>query len=125
MPQFSLTTIYIPHLVHLPLDIPNNHEYWSNDFQNEPYDEPHEDRETQTHIRTTKPNNNKEITRILTQNVRGLPSENDTKLKSIKHQMKSKNWDAACLQETWRLEEDGFYVNGYHVFLQGSSTKTS
>ncbi len=39
--------------------------------------------------------------------------------------MKSKNWDAACLQETWQLEEDDFYIDGYHVFLQGSSTKTN
>jgi exonuclease III len=80
--------------------------------------EPHENRDTQAHIRTTKHNNNKEITRILTQDVRELPSENDTKLKSIIHQM-----DAACLQETWRLEKDDFYIDGYHVFLQGSSTK--
>ncbi len=36
--------------------------------------------------------------RILTQNVQGLPEEDDTKLKSIINQMKNENWDAACLQ---------------------------
>ncbi len=85
---------------HAPEYFPNNGEYWNYESE-EPYDEPYENRKIQTPTRTTKPNNNKEIMRILTQNVRGLPSENNTKLKSIIHQMKSKNWDAACLQETW------------------------
>jgi exonuclease III len=118
MPRFSFITINIPYLIHLLLNIsPTTTNTGIMIY------EPHENRETQTHIRTTKHTNNKEITRILTQDVRGLPSENDTKLKSIIHQMKSKNWDAACLQETWRLEKDDFYIDGYHVFLQGSSTK--
>ncbi len=37
--------------------------------------------------------------------------------------MKSNNWDAACLQETWRLDDEDLYINGYRIYLQGSSTK--
>jgi hypothetical protein len=123
-------TIYINHTQQTLLDplapeyIPNNGEYWNHESE-EPHDEPHDNRKIQTPTQTMKPNINKEITRILTQNVRGLPAENDTKLKLIIHQMKSKNWDAACLQENWQLEEDDFYIDGYRVFLQGSSTKTN
>jgi hypothetical protein len=64
--------------------------------------------------------------RILTQNVQGLPEEDDTKLKSIIHQMKAEDWDAACLQESWRLGSDDIYINDYHIFLfQSNSVKTN
>ncbi len=55
--------------------------------------------------------------RILTQNVQGLPEEDDTKLKSIINQMKNENWDAACLQETWRLGTDDLYIDDYHIYF--------
>jgi hypothetical protein len=61
--------------------------------------------------------------RILTQNVQGLPEDDDTKLKLVIKQMKNENWDAACLQETWRLRTDDLYINNYHIFFQGNSTK--
>jgi hypothetical protein len=63
--------------------------------------------------------------RILTQNVQGLPEENDTKLKSIINQMKNENWDVACLQETWRLGTNNLYIDDYHIYFQGNSTKTN
>ncbi len=50
-----------------------------------------------------KSNSRMNASRILTQNVWGLPEEDDTKLKSIINQMKNENWDAGFLQETWRL----------------------
>jgi hypothetical protein len=63
--------------------------------------------------------------RILTQNVQGLPEEDDTKLKSIINQMKNENWDAACLQETWRLGTNNLYIDDYHIYFQGNLTKTN
>jgi hypothetical protein len=68
-----------------------------------------------------KSNSRKSATRILTQNVRGLPEEDDTKLKSIIHHMKTEQWEAACLQETWRLGTDDFHIDGYHIIFQGNS----
>jgi hypothetical protein len=68
-------------------------------------------------------NSRMNASRILTQNVRGLPEEDDTKLKSIINQMKNENWDAACLQETWILGTDDLYIDNYHIFFQGNSTK--
>ena len=65
-------------------------------------------------------NSRKSATRILTQNVRGLPEEDDTKLKSIMPQMKTEQWEAACLQETWRLGTDNFHIDNYHIFFQGN-----
>ncbi len=44
-----------------------------------------------------KSNNRMNTSRILTQNMQGLPEEDDTKLKLIINQMKNENWDAACL----------------------------
>jgi hypothetical protein len=61
--------------------------------------------------------------RILTQNVQGLPEEDDTKLESIINQMKNENWDAACLQETWISGTDDLYSDDYHIFFQGNLTK--
>jgi hypothetical protein len=61
--------------------------------------------------------------RMLTQNVLGLPEEDDTKLKSIINQMKDENWDAACLQKTWRLGTDDIYINDHHTFFQGNSIR--
>jgi hypothetical protein len=55
--------------------------------------------------------------------VQGLLEEDDTKLKSIINQMKNENWDAACLQETWRLGTDDLYINDYHIFFLDNSTK--
>jgi hypothetical protein len=55
--------------------------------------------------------------------VQGLPEEDDTKLKLIINQMKDENWDAACLQETWRLGTDDIYINNYQIFFQGNSIK--
>ena len=66
-----------------------------------------------------KENDKKEITKILTQNIRGLPSTDDTKLKSILHQMKTHGLDAACFQETWRMGNDDFHIDGYHIFFHG------
>jgi len=62
---------------------------------------------------------------IVTQNARGLPLDDDTKLQSIINQMQLHNWDAVCLQETWRLGSDEFYINGYKIILQGHTTKTN
>ncbi len=54
----------------------------------------------------------------------GLWEEDDTKIKSIINQMKDENWDAACLQETWRqLGTDDIYINDYHIFFQDNSVK--
>jgi hypothetical protein len=72
-----------------------------------------------------KNNSRMNASRILTQNVQGLPAEDDTKLKSIINQMKSENWDAACLQETWRLGTADLYIDAYHIFSQGNLTKTN
>jgi hypothetical protein len=72
-----------------------------------------------------KSNSRKSSTRILTQNVRGLPEEDDTKLKSIIHQMKTEQWEAACLQETWRLGTDDFHIDNYDIFFQGNLVKTN
>jgi hypothetical protein len=72
-----------------------------------------------------KNNSRMNTSRILTQNVQGLPAEDDTKLKSIINQMKSENWDAACLQETCRLRTDDLYIDDYHIFFQGNLTKTN
>jgi hypothetical protein len=57
--------------------------------------------------------------RILTQNKRGLPEGDDTKLKLILNQMITEDWDAACLQETRRLGTDDIYIDNYHIFFQG------
>ena len=62
---------------------------------------------------------------FITQNVRGLPIEDDTKLQSLIHQMETKKWAAVCIQETWRIGRDDFYINGYRVLMQGHSTKTN
>ena len=61
----------------------------------------------------------------VTQNVRGLPTEDDTKLQSLVHQMKERNWAAMCLQETWRLGDDEFYIDDHKVILKGNTTKTN
>jgi hypothetical protein len=37
--------------------------------------------------------------------------------------MKDENWDAACLQETWRLGTDDIYIDDYHIFFQGNLIK--
>jgi hypothetical protein len=63
--------------------------------------------------------------RILTQNVQGLLAEDDTKLKLIINQMKNENWDAACLQETWKMGTDDLYIHNYHIHFQGNLTKTN
>ena len=65
-----------------------------------------------------------EIT-CITQNIRGLPTEDDTKLQSLVHQMKERNWAAVCLQETWRLGDDEFYIDSYRVIMKGNTTKTN
>lgn len=39
--------------------------------------------------------------------------------------MKQHNWGAICIQETWRLGDDDFYIDGYRVILKGNSTKTN
>ena len=57
--------------------------------------------------------------------MRGLPTEDDTKLQSLIHQMKERNWAAMCLQETWRLGEDEFYIDRYKIILKGYTTKTN
>ena len=62
---------------------------------------------------------------FITQNIRGLPIEDDTKLQSLVHQMKQHNWAAVCIQETWRLGEDDFYIDGYRIILKGNSTKVN
>jgi hypothetical protein len=72
-----------------------------------------------------KSNSRKSATRILTKNVRGLPEEDDTKLKSIIHQMKTEQWEAACLRETWSIGTDDFHIDDYHIFFQGNSVKTN
>jgi hypothetical protein len=46
---------------------------------------------------------------IITQNIRGLPIDDDTKLQSLIHQMKEHNWAAVCIQETWRLGADDYH----------------
>ena len=76
-------------------------------------------------ISQKKSNSRMNASRILTQNVQGLPEENDTKLKSIINQMKNENWDAACLQETWRLGTNNLYIDDYHIYFQGNLTKTN
>lgn len=37
--------------------------------------------------------------------------------------MKEHNWAAVCIQETWRLGADDFYIDGHRVLLQGPSKK--
>lgn len=39
--------------------------------------------------------------------------------------MKLHNWAAVCLQETWRLGVDEFYIDGYRIMLKGYSEKTN
>ena len=63
--------------------------------------------------------------RMLTQNVLGLPEEDDTKLKLIINQMKAEDWDTACLQKTWRSGSDDIHINDHHIFFQGNSVKTN
>jgi hypothetical protein len=72
-----------------------------------------------------KSNSRINSTRILTQTLRGLPTEDDTKLKFIINQMKPEHWEAACLQETWRLGSDDIHIDDYHIFFQGNSMKTN
>jgi hypothetical protein len=74
-------------------------------------------------ISQKKSNSRMNASRILTQNVQGLPEEDDTKLKLIINQMKNENWDAACLQETWRLGTDDLYINDYLIFFWSNLTK--
>jgi hypothetical protein len=62
---------------------------------------------------------------FITQNIRGLPSGDNTKIQSLVHQMKTKEWAAICIQETWLLGSDEFYIDGYKLLLQGHSTKTN
>ena len=69
--------------------------------------------------------NKKQITKILTQNMRGVPSNDDTKLKSIIHQIKNQRMGCCSLQETWRLNDDDFHSNGYYIFMhRRTSEKT-
>ena len=62
---------------------------------------------------------------IITQNIRGLPLDDDTKLQSLVYQMKCKQWAAVCAQETWRLGSDDFYIDGHRILLQGNTTKSN
>ena len=78
---------------------------------------------TTTQNKHNQPFDNK-IT-LITQNVRGLPIGDDTKLQSLINQMKQHKWDAVCLQETWRLGDDEFYIDGYKVILKGNTTKNN
>lgn len=57
--------------------------------------------------------------------MRGLPINDDTKLQSLVHQMKERNYAAIRLQETWRLGEDEFYIDNYRVIMKGNSEKTN
>jgi hypothetical protein len=98
---------------------------WSNTEDDIPAPSQPEQQGQNKTINKVKSNSRKSATRILTQNVRGLPEENDTKLKSIIHQMKTEQWIAACLQETWRLGTDDFHIDDYHIFFQGNSIKTN
>jgi hypothetical protein len=80
-------------------------------------------REENRCVSQKKSNSRMNTSRILTYNMRGLPEEDDTKLKSIIKQMKNENWDAACLQETWRLGTDDIYIKDYHIFFHGNLIK--
>jgi len=82
----------------------------------------------QKRMRTNHHKHPRAFTNLLTcvtQNARGLPENDDTKLQSIINQMKANNWAATCIQETWRLRQDEFYIDGYHVILQGHTTKSN
>ena len=39
--------------------------------------------------------------------------------------MQQHKWAAICIQETWRLGEDDFYIGDYRIILNGNSTKTN
>ena len=39
--------------------------------------------------------------------------------------MKERNYAAICLQETWRLGEDDFYIDNYRIIMKGNSEKTN
>ena len=84
-------------------------------------------RRKQTKPITTRKCNKKFTNKLIfvTQNIRGLPLEDDTKLQSLVHQMQQHNWAAVCIQETWRLGDDDFYIDGHRVILKGNSTKTN
>ena len=84
---------------------------------------PRQNRRTNTTLARKVDRNFTNKLTIVTQNIRGLPIDDDTKLQSLIHQMKEHNWAAVCIQETWRLGEDDFYIDGHRVLMQGPSKK--
>ncbi len=62
---------------------------------------------------------------IITQNAQGMMDNDigDRKLKSIIFQMKTNNWSAMCIQETWRTGKETFYINGYLIVMQGHNKR--
>ena len=66
----------------------------------------------------------KSVARIVTQNAQGLSNENDdSKLKSIIAQMRTQDWDAVCIQETWRMNDGDYWIEGYTILMHGPSVK--
>ena len=66
----------------------------------------------------------KSVARIVTQNAQGLSNENDdSKLKSIIAQMRTQDWDAVCIQETWRMNDEDYWIEGYKILMHGTSVK--
>ena len=78
---------------------------------------------TSLHKRQHKRNKFDDNLVFITQNARGLPIEDDTKLRSLIHQMQTNKWSAICIQETWRLGSEDFYINGHRVLMRGHSVK--
>jgi hypothetical protein len=39
--------------------------------------------------------------------------------------MKTEQWEAACLQESWRLGTKDFHIDNYRIFFQCNSVKTN
>ena len=58
---------------------------------------------------------------FITQNVNGMLHD-DLKIKSYIHQMKENNWSAVCLQETWKLGNNSYFIDGFKILEHGHST---
>ena len=64
---------------------------------------------------------------MITQNVRGFPDDevDNQKIKSLINQMKENKWNAACLQETWRLGDNEYKIGEHLVVTHGHKNKSN